>query len=129
LIRAGTNALKEAQGSFVTVAVNTNRWTQFVNYLREHSSVKDLRQITRANVLSYARHLSRRCDAGDLSTSTAHNYLSVVNRILEIARGDQLLRVTAVRDAKFPRRKFVAQVSHATPKPEHQTACSTLHPH
>src|SRR5690606_1822142 len=65
LIRAGTNALKEAQGSFVTVAVNTNRWTQFVNYLREHSSVKDLRQITRANVLSYARHLSRRCDAGD----------------------------------------------------------------
>lgn len=129
IIRAGCNALKDEGASFVTQAVNSSRWRQFCNHIKIEHNIFDMREIRRTHVELYAVHLKRQQELGKLSTSTAHDYLAAVNRILEIARCDRELRVAAVGDAGFNRRRNIAEKSKATAETVHDYACSRMSPH
>jgi len=129
IIRAGTNALREAEASFVTQASNTSRWRQFCKFLKSEFAISDMRDVTRMHVEEYAMHLKLKLKRDEISISTAHDYLAAVNRVLEIARGDRCLRVAAVGDAGLNRRTNVAQSSKATPATTHAAACDRLPPH
>jgi len=111
MVKAATNALKERDGSFSTVATNTDRFRIAANFLKENHEIKDLRFIDKAHLISYAEHLKECVDKDDLSTATAHNYVSAVNTVLQTARGDSTLFVSA-RDY-LPSRSFVCNTSRA----------------
>lgn len=129
IIRAGTNALREAEASFVTQATNTSRWRQFCKFLKSEFSISDMRDVTRMHVEEYAAQLKQQQEREELSVSTTQDYLAAVNRILGIARGDRCLRVAAVGDAGLNRRGHVAQSSKATSDATHADACGRMHPH
>ncbi|HGS4802836.1 TPA: hypothetical protein ACMDRB_003157 [Vibrio cholerae] len=48
-----------------------------------------MRDIEKAHLVAYAAHLNDRYERGEIAPSTAQNYLSAVNRVMEIARGDR----------------------------------------
>lgn len=123
--RAAENALREDMQSFSSIKSYAERFSYFTPHLRE-SGVRDLRGVERHHVQSYAEHLKQRVSEGTLVASTAQNYLSAVNRVLEIARGDNSLNVAPVRDAGIPKRSNVCTQSKAVTPEQHQSALQSV---
>ena len=111
IVKAASNALKERDGSFSTVATNSDRFRIAANFLKENHEIKDLRFIDKAHLISFAEHLKECVDKGDLSISTAHNYVSAVNTVLQTARGDSIVSISS-KDY-LPPRSFICDSSRA----------------
>ena len=109
---AGRNALCEGMESYASIATVSDRFNQFVKFARNELGIRDMRQLEVAHIQQYGEMLREQCESGDLRAATAQNYLSAVNRVLEIARGDRNLHVAPVRDAGIPQRCGVATENH-----------------
>lgn len=119
LFHAGRLAIHEGMTSHASRAAMTDRWRQFYSYVRAEFSLSDLRRIQVSHLEHYAVHLHDRLDRGEIGAATAQNLLSAVNRVLEIARGDQRVHLDPVRGAGLPTRSGIATVQHAMPQAEH----------
>ncbi|MCR4182371.1 integrase domain-containing protein [Providencia vermicola] len=87
--KAALNALKEGMKSFQSIATIHDRWSVFSAWIKSEQGIKDMRDIEKAHLVAYAAHLNDRYERGEIAPSTAQNYLSAVNRVMEIARGDR----------------------------------------
>jgi hypothetical protein len=116
---AGRIALEEGMQSFSSVDTMADRWNLFVDYVREYHGFGRMELITPDVVLAYGEILTDRVTEGDLEASTAQNYISAVNRVLELARGDQHMTVSPTRDCGIPMRENIAKFSQYVTIPEH----------
>lgn len=98
----------------------------FTEYLKGNYGIKDLRKVEREHVLSFAHHLNDRFERGEISASTAQNYLSPVNVAMENARLDSKCRVEGVREAGLPTRSGIATQDHSASKELHQNALQSV---
>ncbi|NVH49491.1 hypothetical protein HU985_01100 [Photobacterium damselae subsp. damselae] len=93
---AAKNALKEKfsakANGFKTVQDNTNRFSQFVIFVKSNYGVNDMRNITAQHVQAYGEQLCDRIDSGSLSVKSAHDYLSAISSVMAQARGDSTKR-------------------------------------
>lgn len=96
--KAALNALKEGMKSFQSIATIHDRWSVFSAWIKSEQGIKDMRDIEKAHLVAYAAHLNDRYERGEIAPSTAQNYLSAVNRVMEIARGDRQVRVDPVSE-------------------------------
>lgn len=128
MLFAAKNALLRAGKSFSTVATIAQRFGIFVSFAQETEKVKLLEQITRETVLAYAILLNEKVESGKLSPATAQNYLSAVNAVMLLARGDHAIRVTAVRDAKLASRSGIAKVDKSVSISDHALAVDKASP-
>lgn len=122
MILAAKNALSRAGKSFSSVATISQRFSHFASFAKETAGIKIMEQISRENVLSYAKALAEKVEAGQLSAATAQNYLSAVNVILSLARGDYALRVKPVSEAGFPSRSGIAKINKSVSLEAHKSA-------
>ena len=113
MAKAGHNALREELKSFSSIQTMSERFSQFASYAKNELNIRDMRKLTRENIQQYASSLLNRCEKGEVKPATAQNYLSAVNRTLEIARGDRALYVAPVRDANLPHRSGIATENRA----------------
>lgn len=120
MIDAGRHALQEGMQSHSSIATMTDRWRVFAVYVRDELGVRDMRRIETAHLQQYAATLRERFERGEISPATAQNYLSTVNRVLEIARGDKAVRLDPVRGAGLPQRSGICQESRAVSQEQHQ---------
>jgi hypothetical protein len=100
--KAGKILSQQATQSFSSAATISNRFNQFVAFLKENN-IKQLEKVTRETVLAYADHLK----SSDLSPASKQNYLSAVNVIMSRGRGDDSVRVTS-KEADLEKRSGVA---------------------
>lgn len=113
------------QLSFGSVTSQSKRFNQFVDYLRNTHSIRDMRKITIDHVREYGQILAEKVMSGDLSASTAHDYMSAVNSVLSHATQSSKLVVTASQ-AGIPNRSHIATTSRATTQTQHQQVTSQL---
>jgi len=116
---AGRVALEEGMRSFSSIDTMADRWNLFVDYVREHHAIGRMEIITVDVVIAYGQSLSDRVDEGELEPATAQNYVSAVNRVLEIARGDRHVSVSPTRDCGIPLRTGIAMDSQLVSTNEH----------
>ena len=124
--RAAKNALKENYESFSSERSLSDRWHIFSQWLNKTHDIKDMRNIGKHHLLEYGDHLLSRYEEGSLSASTAQNYLSAVNRILEIARRDKEVHVCPVKDCLIPKRSGVCKEDKSTSDGSHEKALSIV---
>jgi hypothetical protein len=79
-----------------------------------------MEHITRAHILSYGKELASSVADGMMSASTAQNYVSAVNRVMEICWGDRRLTVSPTVDCGIPKRSRIAKENKAMPTPRHE---------
>ena len=125
---AGLHALREGMRSHSSIATMADRWKIFANFCRNDLKINDMRRIGVQHLQAYADHLLHRLDADEISPATAQNYLSAVNRVLEIARGDRAVRLDPVHDAGLPRRSGIATENHAMVPNDHQCWLASVPP-
>lgn len=126
LARAGRHALREGMRSHSSMATMTERWRQFAAWVRKAEGIQDMRHIETAHLRNYAAHLHARLQRQEISPATAQNALSAVNRVLEIARGDRMVRLDPVREAGLPTRTGIATSDRALPLSQHDNAVMAL---
>ncbi|EII2379223.1 integrase domain-containing protein [Vibrio cholerae] len=120
--KAGLNALKEGMKSFQSIATIHDRWRVFSTWIKSEQGIKDMRDIEKAHLVAYAAHLNDRYERGEIAPSTAQNYLSAVNRVMEIARGDRQVRVDPVAEGGLPKRSGIASDDRSVSEVAHSVA-------
>ncbi|EKF9838385.1 integrase domain-containing protein [Vibrio cholerae] len=120
--KAGLNALKEGMKSFQSIATIHDRWSVFSAWIKSEQGIKDMRDIEKAHLVAYAAHLNDRYERGEIAPSTAQNYLSAVNRVMEIARGDRQVRVDPVSEGGLPKRSGIATGYRSVSEAAHNAA-------
>lgn len=128
IVLAAKNALSRAGKSFSSVATISQRFSHFAAFAKETSNIKLMEQIKRETVLNYAKSLAEKVEAGQLAAATAQNYLSAVNVVLSLARGDYALRVTAVGDAGLASRSGIAKEDKSVSISDHLSAVGRASP-
>ena len=124
--RAAKNALAEGINGFSTKNTHHDRWVIFSRWLQTNYGISDMRKITKDHLIAYGKYLLNRVSSEQLQQSTAQNYLSSINTILSIARGDNFVRVRPVTDCKIPKRSGVCKTNKATSISGHKKALETL---
>ncbi|QRG81507.1 integrase domain-containing protein [Vibrio diabolicus] len=118
--RALTTAYQLKWNGYASNATVKSALRSFTEHLREHYGIKDLRKVERGHVYSFACYLNERFERGEISASTAQNYLSPVNVALENARLDSKCRVEGVRDAGLPTSTGIATEDRSAELEVHQ---------
>lgn len=128
IVVAAKNALTRAGKSFGSVATISQRFSHFASFAKETEGAKIMEHVTRETVVAYAKTLVEKVNSGELSAATAQNYLSAVNVVLSLARGDYALRVTAVGDAGLASRSGIAQFDKSVSIADHLAAIGKASP-
>lgn len=123
--KAGIFAIRMMMMSFSSVATMISRWLQFCNWCETHG-YKTMEAVTRDVLLTYGRSLADSVTKGELSTATAQNYVSVVNRVFEYARKDRLAWVSPTTDCGIPKRCGIAKKNKGISLAEHTDICDQL---
>ena len=125
---AAKNALSRAGKSFSSIATISQRFSHFATFAKETANIKIMEQIKRDDVLAYAKELAEKVNNGQMAAATAQNYLSAVNVVLSLARGDYGLRVTAVGDAGLASRSGIAKFDKSVSIADHLAAVGKASP-
>lgn len=102
------NAAQEGSVSFSTAATNSDRWNAFKNWAC-HQNVKKMENVTQELVKQYGQELAVQVKCGDLSASTAQNYVSAVNSVLSLATKGQWASISPTKGCGIPQRSAVRQ--------------------
>jgi len=124
---AGYNALKRnASGrSFSGLDTTSMRWGRFCEWAKGQG-IKRMEKIGKADVVRYGIELAGQVKAGQMQGSTAQNYVSAVNTVMEIARGDKAVSVSPAADCGIGKRTGIATASRAVGEAEHRQALERL---
>ena len=124
---AGYNALKrDSSGrSFSGLDTTAMRWGRFCAWAKGQG-IKRMEKIDKADVVRYGTGLAERVQAGEMEESTAQNYVSAVNVVMEIARGDRAVSASPTADCGIGRRTGIATASRAVGEAEHREALERL---
>lgn len=124
---AGYNALKRnASGrSFSGIDTTSMRWGRFCDWAKGQG-IKRMEKIGRDDVVRYGIELAVQVKAGQMEASTAQNYVSAVNVVMEIARGDKAVSVSPTADCGIGQRTGIATASRAVGEAEHKDALGRL---
>ncbi|EKE6108918.1 integrase domain-containing protein [Vibrio cholerae] len=124
--KAGLNALKEGMKSFQSIATIHDRWNVFCAWIKSEQGIKDMRDVENIHLVAYAAHLNDRYERGEIAPSTAQNYLSAVNRVMEIARGDRQVRIDPVSEGGLPKRSGIAAGDRSVSEVAHNAAMGAV---
>lgn len=125
LKRAGTMILKNSGASFSSIATNRSRWRNFAGWSQSRG-LTSMEKINAADIVAYGQELAIQVKEGSLGLATAHNRISVVNRIFQLARGDKKVWASAVKNCGLPRRSGIAKVNRALTETEHDEVCERV---
>lgn len=106
-------ALIKGMQSFSSIATMTTRWNQFINFIHDEFGIGRMERIERRMIENYGLQLAKKVKGGEMSPQTAQTYISAVNRVLQISRGDRDIWVSPTKDCGIARRSGIARVSRA----------------
>lgn len=121
--RAGQMCLNSAAEagavSFSTAATNGERWGEFANFARAELGVKYMEKIDQAAVVAYGERLQEKVQAGEMSASTAQNYVSAVNAVMSLATQGRWESVSPTKDCGIDQRSGITTENRAISEARH----------
>jgi hypothetical protein len=126
MARAGYNALRDRSClSFSSIATLAKRWDGFCAWAKAEG-IKRMEKIGRDDVIRYGAKLAGKVRSGEMEASTAQNYVSAVNTVLGIARGNRALDVSPTSDCGIGKRTGITTSSKAVGETEHRQLQESL---
>ena len=101
------NSVKIGNLSFSSVDTIRHRWNKFCQWLKENQAAKKLEEISFQLVCSYGQELLIVVEEEDMAVSTAQNYVSAVNTVMDLATRGHWKSVSPTKDCGIPLRSLV----------------------
>lgn len=102
------NSARDGAVSFSTAATNGDRWESFAAWAKDEG-VKKMENVTPELVKEYGQELADKVKIGELSASTAQNYVSAVNSVMNIATNNEWKSVSPTKDCGIDQRSHVRE--------------------
>ena len=102
------NSARDGAVSFSTAATNGDRWESFAAWAKEEG-VKKMENVTQELVKEYGHELAEKVKNGEMSASTAQNYVSAVNSVMNIATNNEWKSVSPTKDCGIDQRSHVRE--------------------
>lgn len=102
------NSARDGAVSFSTAATNGDRWESFAAWAKEEG-VKKMENVTPELVKEYGHELAEKVKNGEMSASTAQNYVSAVNSVMNIATNNEWKSVSPTKDCGIDQRSHVRE--------------------
>lgn len=102
------NSAREGAVSFSTAATNGDRWESFAAWAKEQG-IKKMENVTQELVKEYGKELAEKVRNGEMSASTAQNYVSGVNSVMNIATNNEWKSVSPTKDCGIDQRSHVRE--------------------
>jgi len=107
--KAVLNACKSFYDSHVSAHEMAQRFIRFIEWLElSEGRLTDLRDINQAHVDHYVKSLESRVDNMTMAVSTAHHYVSAINRVFYILTGKKDCWLSVRYQTDIPNRTYVA---------------------
>ena len=121
MARAGRNALSRSGAvlSFEGIDALSMRWGRFCSWAGGQG-IRRMEKVGRDDVVRYGAELAGLVKSGQMEASTAQNYVSAVNTVMQIARGDRAVSVSPTADCCIAKWSGIATVSLAIGEDEHR---------
>lgn len=100
------SAVQSGGVSFSTASTNGDRWQSFSTWAKE-DGIKKMENVTPELVKEYGQELADRVKSGELSASTAQNYVSAVNSVMKIATNNEWKSISPTKDCNIEQRSHV----------------------
>jgi len=117
MVKAASFALKSAVEqktlSFSSAATILSRFSQAAEFFRENNA-RYLEYINSDVVLSYAEYLKEQVAEGNMSVSTAQNYISAINTVMDICTRGEWESVGAVHECGIENRSSIREQAPPT---------------
>ena len=97
------------------------RWGRFCEWAKGQG-IKRMEKIGKADIIRYGAGLAGQVNTGQMGASTAQNYVSAVNTVMEIARGDWAVTVSPTAECGIGKRTGIATASRVISEAEHRQA-------
>ncbi len=97
---------REGRASYSTASTVAERFSRFAQFAKEHG-VKWLERVDRELVESYGQELSQKVERGEMSASTAQNYVSAVNTVMSTVTRGNWESVSPTRDCGIEQRSAI----------------------
>ena len=102
------NSARAGEVSFSTAATNGDRWESFASWAKDEG-VNKMENVTPELVKEYGRELAEKVKIGELSASTAQNYVSAVNSVMNIATKNEWKSISPTKDCGIDQRSHVRE--------------------
>lgn len=102
------NSARDGAVSFSTAATNGDRWEAFAAWAKDEG-VKKMENVTQELVKEYGQELAEKVKNGEMSASTAQNYVSAVNSVMNIATNNEWKSVSPTKDCGIDQRSHVRE--------------------
>lgn len=102
------NSARNGAVSFSTAATNGDRWQSFSAWAKDEG-VKKMENVTPELVKEYGKELAEKVKNGELSASTAQNYVSAVNSVMAIATKNEWKSISPTKDCQIDQRSHVRE--------------------
>jgi len=113
---------KKFHGGFQSIADIGRRWKYFCKFAREND-VRKIENIHRELVIKFGHKLQQELNDGIRKTSSSpKNYISAINTVMRLARGDLWIAVKPGKDCGIQPRKYLPETSKAMSIETHQSA-------
>jgi hypothetical protein len=103
------NAARDGAISYSTAATVAERWSQFVEWVREEEGVKWMEDFSREMTIAYGQELAELVSAGEMAASTAQNLVSAVNSVMTLATKGQWQSVSPTRECGIAERSSIRE--------------------
>ena len=102
------NSARDGAVSFCTAATNGDRWESFAAWAKDEG-VKKMENVTPELVKEYGQELAEKVKNGEMAASTAQNYVSAVNSVMNIATNNEWKSVSPTKDCGIDQRSHVRE--------------------
>ena len=102
------NSARDGAVSFSTAATNGDRWESFAAWAKDEG-VKKMENVTQELVKEYGQELAEKVKNGEMAASTAQNYVSAVNSVMNIATNNDWKSVSPTKDCGIEQRSHVRE--------------------
>mgnify|MGYP000067036935 FL=1 len=110
--KAVHNACRLHYQSYASAHHVASRFFRFISWKASIAeSLKDLRDIDKKSVDSYCQFIEGRVKSECTAVSTAHNYVSAINTVMHILRGDRKIWVSTRFDTSVPNRSNITTLN------------------
>jgi hypothetical protein len=100
-------AVKRGLMSFSSAATIADRWSKFVDWIKENHEIGRMEKIENSMLVDYGQELSEDVKAGELSAPYAQNLVSAVNSVMRLATKNGWESISPTKDCG------IAQRNHA----------------
>lgn len=102
-------AVRRGEMSFSSAATVSERWSKFVDWVKENEAIGRMERIEAQMVVSYGKELAENVRSGELSAAYVQNLVSAINTVMNLATKNKWESISPTKDCGIDQREHARQ--------------------